>query len=518
MEEGGIYDRKSFMPAAESLTKKELIARVCSLEERTEDLERQLEWFRRQIFGKKSEKLSLPHPKQLALGEYKPVETLPEPSVTIKSYERKKRNGIEFVDEKSLLKFDKRVPVEEKELQHPEIKDLKPDEYEVIGEEVTHRLAQRPGSYVVIRYRRKKIKVKDKIIVSRLPAPARVIEKSVAEVSFLAGLSIDKFKYHLPLYRQHKRLEAAGVHINRMTLTNLVHRTAELLEPVYRSIQSSILSSDTITMDETPLKVGKDPNKRQMKQGYLWALYGDKGELAFHFSPSRSGKVVREVLEQFEGTLLTDGYSVYEKHAAMREEVLHAQCWAHARRKFFEAKDKEPELSEKALSFITELYRLEKEHGARKREEYSKEVVDNFFIWLKDILNKHALLPSSPFSKAAYYAVKRENALRVFLSDPKLPLDTNHVERQIRPVALGRKNWMFHWTEVGAEKAAILQSIIASCELQNVDPFTYLVDVLQRIEIHPMINIHLLTPRLWKENFADNPLREALYRGEDVLQ
>ena len=115
------------------------------------------------------------------------------------------------------------------------------------------------------------------------------------------------------------------------------------------------------------------------------------------------------------------------------------------------------------------------------------------------------MLPSSPFTRAASYALEREAALRVFLKDEKVPLDTNHLERQIRPVAIGRKNWLFHWTEVGAEYAAIFQSLIASCKLQDVDPYTYLVDVLQRIEAHPMQDVHLLTPRLWKENFAENP-------------
>ena len=122
-------------------------------------------------------------------------------------------------------------------------------------------------------------------------------------------------------------------------------------------------------------------------------------------------------------------------------------------------------------------------------------------------------MPSSPFTKAASYALQREAALRVFLLDPELSLDTNHLERQIRPVAVGRKNWMFHWTEMGAEKAAILQSLIACCTLQKVDPYTYLVDVLQRIDSHPMIDIDLLTPRLWKQHFADNPMRAEIDSG-----
>ena len=155
------------------------------------------------------------------------------------------------------------------------------------------------------------------------------------------GLILDKFLYHLPLYRQHQRLTTSGVYLNRMTLTNLVHRSAQLLEPVYVALQSSILLSSVIAMDETPVKAGRDKAKRQMKKGYFWSIYGEKGEIAFLFSPSRSGKVVRDVLGQFQGTLLTDAYKVYEAFAELNDEVTRAQCWAHARRKFFEAKDYE---------------------------------------------------------------------------------------------------------------------------------------------------------------------------------
>lgn len=137
-------------------------------------------------------------------------------------------------------------------------------------------------------------------------------------------------------------------------------------------------------------------------------------------------------------------------------------------------------------------------------------IVDVFFHWLGEASEKHLLLPTSPFTKAASYALEREKGLRVFLEDPRVPLDTNHLEREVRPIALGRRNYLFCWTEVGAKYVGIIQSLLRTCRLQGVDPYTYLVDVLQRVERHPAREIHLLTPRLWKQHFADHPLRSHI--------
>lgn len=146
------------------------------------------------------------------------------------------------------------------------------------------------------------------------------------------------------------------------------------------------------------------------------------------------------------------------------------------------------------------------------RAEHAKPVVDAFFAWLDRTLREQVLLPTNPFTKAARYALDREAALRVFLEYPAVPLDTNPLEREIRAIAMGRKAWLFCWTELGARYVGIVQSLIASCRLQGVDPYVYLVDVLQRIDTHPAFDVHLLTPRLWKQHFADNPLRSDLDR------
>jgi len=145
-------------------------------------------------------------------------------------------------------------------------------------------------------------------------------------------------------------------------------------------------------------------------------------------------------------------------------------------------------------------------------------VVDRFFGWLRSTLDTEILLPTNPFTKAANYALKRKKELQVFLEYPNVLLDTNHLERSIRPIAIGRKNWLFCWTEIGAEYVGVIQSLLSTCWVQGIDPYTYLVDVLQRIDRHPAKDVALLTPRLWKENFAADPLRSAIDRVPDRCQ
>ena len=503
-----------------------LLVQQRELQEQNAALKRQVAWFRRQLFGRKSEKrLREPDPDQLSLAgmvttPVAPADQPPPPTETVKAYQRRFRlMGADVADE-SEVRFDDSVPVQEILLTNPAVADLPPDAYEVMGEKVTYRLAQRPGAYVILKYRRPVIKRKDTEELCCPPAPPAVFEKSFPDVSLLAGLLIEKFVYHLPLYRQHQRLQQAGIRLSRGTLTQWVHRAAELLEPIYYALLSSILQSWLLVMDETPLKAGRR-EKGKLHKGYLWPIYGDQEEVAFPFSASRAQAVVREALGNFCGVLLTDGYSVYERFTQKVTSILHAQCWSHTRRQFEKAQGAEPRLVAEALDRIATFYKEEariREQGLAgeaklaHRGEYTKPLVDDFFAWLKQTVITEILLPSNPFGHAARSALEREAGLPVFLANPDVPLDTNHLEREIRPIALGRKNWLFCWTEVGARYVGIIYSVVASCRLQGVDPYVYLVDVLQRIDTHPALDVHLLTPRLWKQHFTDNPLRSDLDR------
>jgi transposase len=501
-------------------------AEIAALLIENADLKRQVDWFKRQLFGRKSaRRLREPDPEQLSLSGMlttptPPADRPPPPTETVKAYQRRGRFAAADHPDESELRFDTSVPVQEIRLTNPAVADLPPEAYEVIGEKVTYRLAQRPGAYVMLKYIRPVIKRMETEALSCPPAPPAVFEKSFADVSVLAGLLIEKFRYYLPLYRQHQRLTQAGIRLSRGTLTQWVHRTAELLEPIYHALLSSILLSQVLAMDETPIKAGRH-GKGKLHTGYFWPLYGEQDEIAFPFAASRAQAVVREALGKFCGVLVTDGYIVYDRFAQTVNRLVHAQCWSHTRRHFVDAERAEPRLVAQALDHIGGLYEQEayiRQHGLEAeaklahRGEYTKPRVEAFFTWLKQTVMTQVLLPSNPFAQAARYALEREAALKVFLEYPNVPLDTNHLEREIRAIALGRRNWLFCWTEVGARHVGIIQSLLASCRLQGVDPYVYLVDVLQRVDTHPAFEVHLLTPRLWKQHFADNPLRSDLDR------
>ncbi len=505
---------------AASLDRDAIVALLVSHEElvtQVKALQAQVAWFKSQLFGKKSEKrLVEGNPRQASLGEAFELEQPSSKTVEVDKHSRRvKSGGIE--DEDSGFRFAESVPVEEIRIENPA---LEADGAEVISEKVTYKLAYRPGVYVLLKYVRPVVKSRD----GRLSCPAApnsVLGKSLADVSLVAGVVIDKMVYHLPLYRQHQRMQAAGVKLARSMLTNIVHRAADLLRPVYEALLASILESRVLAMDETPIRAGRKKSGRRMNTGYFWPIYGDRDEVVFPFAPTRAHQVVRSLLGEYSGTLLTDGYPAYARYASQVKATTHAQCWSHTRRQFVNAEDVEPALSARALDLIGELYAREGEFRRKgldpkkliqRRSELCRPVVQEFFSWLEKELETWALLPKNPFTKAANYALERRKELAVFLSQPEVPLDTNHLERQIRPIALGRRNWLFAWTEIGAEYVGILQSLLATCRLQGISPYRYLVDVLQRIDTHPASEVALLTPRLWKENFSADPILSPLER------
>jgi transposase len=490
-----------------------------------EVLKRQLDWFKRQVFGQKSERrISDDTGQQLNLGELvgEGGNPPPEATKTVAAHTRRQKAKPTTGEDESTLFFDEeRVPVEVIAVPNPETEGLAADEFEVISEKVSYRLAQRPGSYVILKYVRPVIKRRDTEVLSCPPAPVGVIEGSRADVSFIAGLLIDKFAYHLPLYRQHQRMADSGITTSRPWLTQIGQQGIALIEPVYEAQFRSIRTSRVKAMDETPIKAGRSgPGK--MKVGYFWPVYGEQDEVCFPFFESRRAEHVEQALglTHAEGAvLLSDGYGAYTRYAN-KTGITHAQCWTHTRRMFFEAQDAEPKAAAQALDLIGELYAVEERIRAQKlaaakkldyRLVHAKPVVEKFFAWVNQQFEAQGFLPSNPLTKALGYARERRLGLEVFLTDPDVPTDTNHLERALRAIPMGRKNWNFCWTELGAKHVGIMQSLIVTCRLHQIDPYDYLVDILQRVGQHPANRVHELTPRLWKHNFTSNPLRSALH-------
>jgi len=490
-------------------------------------LKHQLDWFKRQVFGQKSERRIIDNADgQMSLGEaITPEQTAVPPAPagrpvaahTRRAVTKKPDNGddsVPFFDEA-------RVPVEVIEVAAPEAEGLSPEDYEVIGYKDSYRLAQRPGSTVVLKYRRPVIKLKATQTIVCPRAPQGVIEGSRADVSFVAGLLIDKFAYHLPFYRQHQRLGDAGITVSRPWLTQIGQQGIALLAPIYDAQFDSIRASRVKAMDETPIKAGRGaPGK--MKAAYFWPVYGQEDEVCFPFFESRRAEHIEQALglTHVEGAvLLSDGYAAYTQYSS-KTGLTHAQCWAHTRRKLFEAQGAEPTAAAQGLDFIGGLYAVEEriraqKLGAAKKLDYrlmhAKPIVMEFFAWVNQQFEAQGLLPSNPLTKALAYARERRFGLEVYLTDPDVQIDTNHLERALRAIPMGRKNWMFSWTELGAKHVGIMQSLIVTCRLHQIDPYDYLVDVLQRVGSHPASRVHELTPRLWKQHFSGNPLRSDVF-------
>jgi len=501
--------------AAKDKNIEELTARV-------ESLSRQVDWFARQMFGSKSERrIVLDHPQQISLGETVDQGSAVAPPAKRRVVAEHTRAASKPKDEgESLAFFDAaQVPIETIELPVPEA--FAGDTYERIGQKITYRLAQRPAAYVVLQYIRPLIKLRESGRLFTTPAPAGVIEGSRADVSFLAGMLVDKYQYHQPLYRIHQRLEGSGFTLSRPWLTQLSQQSIALLEPIYRAQFTSIQRSRIITMDETPIKAGREV-RGKMRTAWFWPVHGEQQEICFPYASTHHKEQIFKILGRHfaaDTVLLTDGNDSYARYAKT-VGIEHAQCWVHNRRGFYDAQDYEPQRAEHALELIASLYRIEDDIRERAltgeakrlhRLEHSKPVTDVFFDWVEQELNGDALKAKTPLTEALAYAHKRRAALELFLSDPDLPLDTNHLERGLRVIPMGRKNWNFCWTELGAEHVGIMQSLIVTCRLHGIDPYTYLIDVLQRVAIHPAARVEELIPRRWKQHFADHPLRSALH-------
>jgi len=497
--------------------------KVLVLEQRVQSLEQQLDWFKRQLFGRKSEKRLLePDPNQPLLDGFEAKAPAPvEPDKQTITYTRTKQRGSDCATDVG-LRFDDTVPKKTIHCAAPELTGPNAHEYEHISNKYTYRVAQRPASYEVLEYVHPVLKHTPSSTLISTPAPLSLWPGSVVDVSFVAGMLVEKFVYHQPLYRQHQRLAREGITLARATLSNIAHRAMALLEGVYEAQLRHILLSRILAIDETPIKAGRK-GKGTMRLGWYWPIYGLDDEVAFTFSRSRGSQHLLATLDGFNGTVLSDGHSAYRSYVKAVIGTVHAQCWTHTRREFVKAEKHEPEAVAEALELIGALYLVEA-HIRNKnmdlaatlacRAEHAKPAVDAFFAWCEQQCQRMDLVPSNPLSKALNYARSRDAQLRLYLSDPELPLDTNHLERTLRVIPMGRKSWLFCWTEIGAERVGIIQSLLTTCRLHGIDPHTYLIDVLQRVAQHPAARVEELTPRVWKIMFADDPLRSDVYRPD----
>lgn len=346
------------------------------------------------------------------------------------------------------------------------------------------------------------------------PLPPHPIDKCKMDISILVMLTIEKFLYHMPVWRQQQRLKRYGIDLAYSTLCSLVNRTCEALEPLWHLLLKEITTSGLINIDETRYRV-LDNSKKQGKKshiGWMWATMNPvQGIVCFIYEQGRGKKDISAVLQGYKGYLMSDAYSAYTKYGK-QPGVTHQQCLAHARRYFVAALGNDGQRAGYAIDhFFGPLYDIEQECKllelnydgiTEKRQAESLPLLEAFRQWLQENLPK--TIARTPIHKAITYALKNYHGLVQYTTDGMLPIDNNQLEGQIRAIALGRHNHLFAGSHRGGELAAIIYSFIATCKLQNIDPAKWLDDVLRRIGDQPEDKLIELLPQFWKPLHAKN--------------
>jgi len=317
----------------------------------------------------------------------------------------------------------------------------------------------------------------------------------------LAQIIIDKYTDHLPVHRQIQRFEREGIKLPASTLTDWISGTCLLLEPLYEVHRKQVLSSNYLQVDETPIKVLDKDKKGTTHRGYHWVYHAPEEQLVlFDYREGRGREGPTECLKDFTGYLQTDGYAVYEDFGKNKQVTL-LHCWAHARRKFDEAKDNDLTRASHALTEIQKLYALERQArdnqlSQKDRQQQAIEILDDLKIWMLE--NYQVVLPQSAIGQALHYSLQRWEKLCLYTTDGKLQIDNNLVENTIRPVAIGRKNYLFAGSHNGARRAAMLYSFLGTCKINDVNPFEWLRHVLNVIPTHPVNKLQQLLPNICK--------------------
>ncbi len=415
---------------------------------------------------------------------------------------RRKRHGRRKDFPEHLPRKETEIDVSESEMHCPECGK----ERKRIGKEVTQELERIEVTYVhrIVRIKRA---CPDKTCPGgavTAPLPGRVIDKGILGPGFIAHVIYERFGNHMPYYRLEQKYKAEGLPLSRTVLCETALRCAEMFTPVYEAHKQEVLSSYVVQSDDTPVtqRNGKDKGRRV---GRMWAYRAQEGGVFFEYRPDRSRASPLEVLGHRKGYVQADAYSGYDE-LFETSGCIEIGCWAHARRKFDEAKSTEPKLADEILDLIVELYQVEreaKEQGLdtedrlRLRQRRSVPLLEQIKDWLEGTLPD--VLPKSPMATAIQYVLRQWEALRRFSQDGGiLEIDNNGCERMIRPIAVGRRNWLFVGSREGGEKSAVLMSLVNSCKELGINPLDYLRDVLIQIDVTPASEIHRLTPRGWK--------------------
>lgn len=481
---------------------------VAQLQALVAALQTQVSYLTRMLFGRRSEKLtedpsqgqlfgSAPAPAAAAASD----DDEPDPPPR----RRKRHHGRRPLPE--------HLPREVHEIHPPEAERTCPDcgaPKGIFGQDVTEELEVVPARFFVNRYVRYKYACRQcqgQVSVGALPP--RPLDKGVPGPGFLAHLITSKYADALPLYRQQQIYRRHGLELPRSTLCGWVAYVAATLAPIVAALKPCVRASRKVHTDDTPITV-LDPGAEPIgsRRGYMWVYIGDRDDVVFEYTASRKRDGPETFLKGYRGYLQADAFSGYDRICA-GGDVVEVACWAHARRKFFDAQGSQGPEARRMLTFIGRLYAVERrakrlgvsperllawrQRHARRRLAQLRAELDRLSL---------VVLPRSALGEALGYTLNNWQALTRYTEAPFLAIDNNHSERQIKQLVIGRKNWMFCASESGAENAAILYSLVVSCKLAGVDPFAYFRDVLIRIRTHPAERIAELIPREWKTRFG----------------
>jgi len=468
------------------------------LKQKYQLLKYEMDQLKRMIYGKKSERFVGCDDNQLNLFNSEDSDK-PEETTEDIAYTRKKSSK------------QKQIPIRAKIPAHlPRVEEIIEPKKETgmkkIGEEITEILEYNPARIFVRKIIRPKYSFDNKDGIAIADMPSLPIPKGNAGASLLSYIMVSKFVDHLPFYRQIQILKRSELSLSDSTICGWFNKTADLLEPLYGCLAKQILACDYLQADETPIGVQDSHKKGSLHNGYHWVYRSPLNRLVmFKYSPGRARKAPEEVLFNFNGALQTDGYVAYTNMKTKGNIQLLA-CMTHARRKFDSAKDNNLKLSEEFLSLFQLLYHIERQAIEREinfdtrfryRRLYAKPILLKIEKLLKSNLNK--TLPKSPIGKAIAYTLNLWPRLCAYTNDGRFEIDNNAIENSIRPLAIGRKNYMFAGSHKAAQRAAMMYSFFATCKINNIEPLSWLTDVLSRISEHKANKLSELLPQNWVE-------------------
>lgn len=490
------------MPPAEQLYTENL-----ALKAEVADLRAQVAWFRKQVFGGRSEKLPVDSPVQAKLGF--PDTPSAERKAQTVTYERRvpapeKRPipaavfaGLPVVETVELLPDEVKAEPEAFE----RISEERTFEVDLIGPKLVKREIVRP------KFRRKAEREMPPVIASALP---RVAMGGYAAAGLIAYVIVSKYQHHLPLYRIESMSPQWGAPLSRKTMVDWVRIAADWAEPIYKLMLAQLLRGQYVQCDETPVKfIDPDEKGAGARQGYLWVVSAPGGDVVFDWRLSRRhGELTTLLTDDYVGLLQSDGYDAYASYARSHPAVAWLGCWAHARRYFFEAQSDHPRVAKAALRLIGRMYRREREWDEQKlepaertRERAKPEGLARTMTSLHRLALRvrQTVRPKSTLGKACDYLLSQWAPLVAHLQHGQSRLDNNLVENAIRPSCIGKKNWLFIGHPEAGQRSAILYSLIVSCERHGKDPLAYLKDILTRLpRMTNKDDLTALTPAAWQ--------------------